>query len=160
MPDIQIRPITESDRSWVKTVSLESWGAETVIAHGEVFYPAKLEGFIAYTGEEKVGLLTYQVIDKACEIVTLNSIKPKMGIGSALIHHIAEYARQIGCDKLWLITTNDNTGALYFYQKLGFRLAALRTNVMPEYRKLKPEIPMISDEGIPIRDEIELEMDL
>jgi hypothetical protein len=62
------------------------------------------------------------------------------------------------CKRLWLITTNDNMHALRFYQKQGFALAALRPNAIAASRLLKPEIPEIGLDGIPIRDEIELEI--
>jgi GNAT superfamily N-acetyltransferase len=160
MPEIQIRPTAKSDHSWVGQLSRDFWGSEIVIAHGEVFNPSELNGFIAEIGGEKVGLITYHIQDSTCEIVTLNALKHNLGIGSALIQHTADFANQNGCSKLCLITTNDNTHALRFYQKLGFRLRALRPGVIAEYRKIKPEIPMSGEDGIPIRDEIELEMDL
>jgi len=59
------------------------------------------------------------------------------------------------------MTTNDNLRALGFYQRRGFRLASLRPGAVDEARRtLKPEIPEIGDDGIPIRDELDLEMDL
>jgi ribosomal protein S18 acetylase RimI-like enzyme len=61
---------------------------------------------------------------------------------------------------LFLVTTNDNTPALRFYQKRGFVLSALRPNAIAENRKVKPEIPLTGQDGIPIRDELELEMHL
>lgn len=131
-----------------------------VVAHGDVLYPADLDGFIAYAGEEKVGLATYQIKGEACEIVTLNALKPNLGVGSQLVKSLASFARENGCSRLRLATTNDNTNALRFYQKLGFHIRALRPDIIAEYRKLKPEIPMTGADGIPIRDEIELEMDL
>ena len=42
-------------------------------------------------------------------------------------------------------------------QKRGFVISAIRTNVMEAQRKLKP-IPLLGNDGIEIRDEIELEM--
>ena len=48
--------------------------------------------------------------------------------------------------------------ALRFYQKRGFELFAIHRNALDISRKLKPEIPMIGNDGIPLRDEIELEM--
>ncbi|MEW5718069.1 MAG: GNAT family N-acetyltransferase, partial [Chloroflexota bacterium] len=80
------------------------------------------------------------------------------GIGSALIDAVKLRARQAGCKRLWLITTNDNLTALRFYQKRGFTLAALHRNALEESRKIKPEIPLVGEHGIPLRDEIELEM--
>jgi hypothetical protein len=64
----------------------------------------------------------------------------------------------VGCTRLWLITTNDNLHALRFYQKRGFMLVAVHRNAVEQSRKLKPEIPLYGKDGIPIRDEIELEM--
>jgi hypothetical protein len=55
-----------------------------------------------------------------------------------------------------VVTTNDNLTALRFYQRKGFVLAALRPNAMKETRKRKP-VPLLGGDGIPIRDEIELE---
>jgi RimJ/RimL family protein N-acetyltransferase len=158
MPEIQIRPTAESDHSWVGQLSRDSWVSENVIAHGEVYHPAELNGFIAEISGEKVGLITYHIQDSACEIVTLNALKPGLGIGSALIRLTIDIAMLEGCRKLWLITTNDNTRALRFYQKNGFHLCALRVGAIEDHRKTKPEIPMVGEDDIPIRDEIELEM--
>ncbi len=47
-----------------------------------------------------------------------------------------------------------------FYQRRGFVLVALRRSAVDESRKFKPEIPLLGMDGIPIRDEIELEMAL
>jgi hypothetical protein len=51
-------------------------------------------------------------------------------------------------------------GALRFYQKRGFRLTALYPNALEASRKLKPQISMKAANGIPIRDELELELEL
>jgi hypothetical protein len=59
-----------------------------------------------------------------------------------------------------LITTNDNLDALRFYQKRGFRIAGVRPNALDLSRRIKPEIPLVGEDGIPLRDEIELEMAL
>ena len=139
-------------------LSRESWGSDRVVAHGEVLFPARLDGFIAWEGDEKVGLVTYQIKAKTCEIVTLNALKPNQGIGSQLVRFLAAFTREKSCTRVWLFTTNDNTNALRFYQKLGFHMRALRPNIITDYRKIKPEIPMTGEDGIPIRDEIELEL--
>ncbi|PAV35534.1 GNAT family N-acetyltransferase, partial [Bacillus licheniformis] len=57
-------------------------------------------------------------------------------------------------------TTNDNMRALMFYQKRGYTLAELYVNAVDKARKVKPEIPFVADNGIPIRDEILLVKDL
>jgi hypothetical protein len=61
--------------------------------------------------------------------------------------------------RLFLITTNDNTHALRFYQRRGLRLCALRPGAVDEARRtLKPEIGEIGNDGIPIHDEVELDL--
>jgi ribosomal protein S18 acetylase RimI-like enzyme len=137
---------------------IAEWGAETVVAHGEVLRPADLPGFAAEAAGEPVGLLTYLVRGDECEIVTLNAWRAGLGIGAALIEAVREAAVRAGCRRLWLVTTNDNTSGLRFYQKCGFILCALRPNAVAASRLLKPEIPPTGEAGIPIRDEIELEM--
>ena len=57
-----------------------------------------------------------------------------------------------------MITTNDNLNALRFYQKRGFELVAVHPHAVDEARRIKLEIPMLGEDEIPIRDEIELEM--
>ena len=74
--------------------------------------------------------------------------------------HEGRMARRDGARRLWLITTNHNTVALRFYQRLGFDLIALhRDGVTRARAELKPEIPLEVD-GIPLRHELELEMRL
>jgi ribosomal protein S18 acetylase RimI-like enzyme len=155
---LDIRPLTNKDRSWVRQKTCQEWGTETVVAHGEIFHPDRLPGFCASRGKETLGLITYQVCAAGCEIVTLNSWQEGLGIGTALIEAVEQAARGQGCRRLWLVTTNDNTTALRFYQKRGFVLCALRVAVIQASRQLKPQIPLLGVDGIPIRDELELEM--
>ena len=86
------------------------------------------------------------------------SFVEKIGIGATLINKVKGITKSQGCKRIWLITTNDNTHAIRFYQKRGLVLAALYKNAIEESRKLKPEIPFEGFDGIPIRDEIELEL--
>ena len=80
-----------------------------------------------------------------------------IGVGSALVSTLEDAARAAGCRRLWLITTNDNLEALRFYQRRGFVLAALHPGAIEASRRLKPVIPLVGHDGIPIRDELELE---
>jgi ribosomal protein S18 acetylase RimI-like enzyme len=157
LPAFDVRPLDSNDRSWVTRFITEHWGAEFVVAHGEVYYPDKLLGFVAVQDKEKIGLVTYVIVGNSCEIVTLDSLRPSSGIGTALIETVKSKARQAGCNRLWLITTNDNLNGLRFYQKRGFVLVAIHRDAMEATRRLKP-VPLIGADGIPLRDEIELEM--
>jgi len=158
MPDITIQPLNIADREWVSQFMLEHWGSNKVVSRGVVYYPQNLPGFVAMYDGEKVGLVTYNIVDERCEIVTLNSTHPTSGVGTDLIEAVRDIAINSGCKRLWLITTNDNMNALRFYQKRGFVLVAVHRNALEVSRRLKPEISLIGNDGIPLRDEIELEM--
>ena len=77
-----------------------------------------------------------------------------------LLNEAVKEAIVKGCSKIILITTNDNLSALRFYQKRGFDMVTLYRNAVEQSRKLKPQIPLLGADGIPIRHEIELEMNL
>ena len=153
-----IRPITTSDRPWVINLFIERWGSKRIVTRGTIHEIEKLDGFLAFHSDQKSGLLTYAISENELEIVTLDSLVENIGIGSALISAAAEHAKQAGCHRIWLITTNDNMQALRFYQKRGFHLVAVHQNALDSSRKLKPEIPLIGIDGIALRDEIELEI--
>jgi GNAT superfamily N-acetyltransferase len=155
MPDIAVRPLTDADSEWVKQFIMQHWGSPIMIAHGVTYTIPKLPGFVADIEGERVGLLTYDIQAQACEIVSLDSTRP--GVGTALMEANKTFARQQGCTRLWLVTTNDNLHALRFYQKRGYVLVAIHRDAITRARRLKPEIPLIGNDGIPIRDEIELE---
>lgn len=124
---------------------------------GEVV-PFELPGFGVFDGSRLVALVTYHLSDDGCEIVTLASDRPSKGLGSRLLEDVAAVAKSKGLRRVWLITTNDNTDALRFYQKRGFSLAALHRGAVDRSRRIKPEISLRGNDGIPIRDEIELEL--
>jgi len=116
---------------------------------------------IALEGGAPAGFLTYVLDGDACEVLTLNAVTSWRGAGTALLEAMAAVARDAGCSRLWLVTTNDNVDALRFYQRRGFRLRELRPGAVDRTRlDLKPEIPEVGDHGIPIRDELELELRL
>ena len=60
------------------------------------------------------------------------------------------------CRRLSVVTTNDNVRALGFYQRRGFILSAFRKGAIEKSRRIKPEIPELCCDYIPIRDELEL----
>jgi GNAT superfamily N-acetyltransferase len=157
MTEFTIRSVTAEDKSWILQLMRDHWAAEFVIVRGEEYRPAGLPGFIAETGAAKTGLITYRIEGDTCEIVTLDSLVPARGIGGTLIEAVRRAAARAGCRRLLVVTTNNNLHALRFYQRKGFVLSALRPNALAEIRKRKP-VPLLDENGIPIRDEIELEM--
>jgi ribosomal protein S18 acetylase RimI-like enzyme len=155
---IQVRPLESADADWVRQLLAEHWHSAKIVSRGKVHYADRLPGLIAMQDDRRVGLVTFHVEGDECEIVTLNSLAEGIGVGSALISGIRSAAISNNCRRVWLITTNDNTPALRFYQQRGFTLAAFHRNALQLSRKLKPEIQLVGLDGIPLRDELELEM--
>lgn len=157
--EVRILPVEPGDGDWVESLIERAWGGPTVVVHDAVYRPRDLPGFKAVLGGERVGLLTYHVHGGACEVVTLNSLREGAGAGTALLEAVRGAARGAGCRRLWLVTTNDNLRALGFYQRRGFRLVAVHAGAVARAREKKPQIPLVGEGGIPLRDEIELELE-
>jgi ribosomal protein S18 acetylase RimI-like enzyme len=156
--NFNIRALREADRERAAHFLETHWGSNRIVTRGRMHQADELPGFLAEVGGELVGLLTYQIEGNACEIVSLNSTMQGRGIGSALLSAVQENAVALGCKRLWLITTNDNTPAIHYYQMRGFDLVAVHRNAIDRSRDLKPEIPARGLDGIPIKHEIELEL--
>lgn len=153
---VKIRKIDGKDKKWIAKFIRKNWGSEKIVAHGKIFYPHNLPGFAAYAGKKVSGLITYDIKNNNLEIVTINAVVQGKGIGTALLKSIERVAHKLKCKKIWLITTNDNIDALAFYQKSGFIIDKIHKKALDFSRKIKPEIPLIGNYGIPLRDEIEL----
>jgi N-acetylglutamate synthase-like GNAT family acetyltransferase len=160
MDSYQIRPINKEDTTWIIDLCNERWAGPMQIIRGRAHYVDKHPGFIAVQDDKPVGLITYNIDGEQCEITLLNTLVDSKAIGTVLVVAVKNAAAKTGCKRLWLITTNDNTTGLRFLQKRGFSLVAVHRNALEKSRKLKPEIPLIGNDGIPIRDEIELELSL
>jgi ribosomal protein S18 acetylase RimI-like enzyme len=157
---VRIRAATAEDRPALEPF-LTRWHSLRVARRGTIEHPLDHPMLLAEDGAELLGVLTYAIRGSDCEVMTLHTDRPRSGVGTALLAEVEQIARAAGCTRLWLITTNDNVDALRFYQRRGFRLAALHRGAVDDSRaRLKPEIPEVGDHGIPLRDELELEQEI
>lgn len=155
---LTVRPLTTEDLSWVRELFTERWGGVISVSRGVAHDTTALPGFVAHLDGNHAGVATYRIVGPECELVTLDSVCEGAGVGTALVDAVAEAARAAGAVRLWLITTNDNLRALRFYQRYGFDLVAVHRDAVARSRALKPSIPEIGLDGIPIRHELELEL--
>ncbi len=155
--EFTVRELTPDDKPWVQIVLRKYWASLVQVTRGRAIQADDLPGFAAMRNGEEVGLVTYDVRGDECEIVTHNSLAGHGGIGSCLLAAVRTKARELGCRRLWLITTNDNTPAMRFYQRRDFDMVAVHRNAIQEARRLKAVIPDTGLDGIPIRHEIEME---
>jgi len=152
-----IIPIQQVPQNEVLQFFKEHWGSTEMVISSGIYDCSKLDG-VVYVNEQNtiLGLVTYIIRAKECEIISLDSIEEGRGIGSLLVQAVEEIAFEQGCTIITLITTNDNLHALRFYQKRGYHLVEILQNAVEQARAYKPEIPFIGNDGIPIRDEIRL----
>lgn len=149
------------DLKWASGADLEraiarlvnEWG-DPIVVHDETYAIAECEILVA---GDMDGLAAISRRDRPiAELVAINAFARHRGTGTALIATLAETLRREGFHSLRLTTTNDNTDALRFYQRRGFRMAALRPGAVDLARLSKPTIPEHGDYDIPIRDELDL----
>jgi GNAT superfamily N-acetyltransferase len=157
---LTLRRAVDADRPALRQFWITHWGDDFMVVRGVVFRVDHLQAIIAVDNDTWIGVAAFYLEPAYCEILSLDSLQPGRGVGTALVRFVEKEARQAGCSTLRLVTTNDNTRALRFYQKLGFELTALRPHAVDVSRRLKPSIPETGDDGIPIRDEIELQINL
>jgi len=171
-----VRPIPPDDLTFVREELVRHWGNAGIWSLGTMYQADALPGFVAIdeagdkasheTGaeagalDERIGLVTYFLHPGGWqgEVITLSSRRENAGVGTALLDTAVAAIRQAGCIRAFLTTTNDNLRALGFYQKRGWKLAALHKGIIDEARKRKAVIPAIGLNNIPLRDELELEL--
>ncbi len=154
-PSVAVRNLGADDLAWAEDASAGIGGRHQA-RRGELIDLLGFPGLVAEAAGQPIGLLLYRPDDGtgAAELAGLVTPVRGAGAGTALVEALVA---RIPDRPIWVVTTNDNTDALRFYQRLGFRLRALRPGAVDEARRtLKPSIPSIGAGGVPIRDELEL----
>lgn len=178
------RPIESGDRDAIGRFLIQRWGSATIMLDVRAIDAAALPGFIARAAADGpecgraqhaeigridtdriedetagggiVALVTLLDDTRQSEIVTLDAVEPRRGLGTALLELAAQRARALGLRRLLTRTTNDNLDALRFYQRRGFRLHRLAAGAIDLERDADPTIARLGRHGIPLRDEISL----
>jgi GNAT superfamily N-acetyltransferase len=154
---MEVRPATPADVAWIEGCCRRAFGSALVAAGGRLLEPASLPGLIGWEEGRRAGVLAYSPGPGGAEVVLLAAEPPGHGAGTALLAALEALGRRRRWPRLWLVTTNDNTPALRFYQRRGWDLVALHRDAVAADRRLKPGIPRVGHAGIPIRHALELE---
>ncbi|RLZ11604.1 GNAT family N-acetyltransferase [Faecalibacter macacae] len=157
---MEIRLTLLEEKNIVKELFIKEWNSDIMISKNQKHFVENLESIIAVVDKEIIGLLTFNIINKQAEIVSLDSFNEGKGIGTKLLDFTLNYFKNLYLDRIWLITSNDNCHAIRFYQKRGWKMVNIHFNAIEEARLLKPQIPMFGYDGIPILHEIEFEYSL
>lgn len=133
------------------------FSGDIMVSRGQVHQIKNLDGYVYLEDEHIIGCVLYLINGHDCEIISIESRQEGQGVGSKLIQLVIDKARNNNCNRVWLITSNDNINAIRFYQKRGFDMIRIHRNAITEARRQKPTIPMNGYEGIPIKHEVEFE---
>ncbi len=155
---MEIRPVRDDEREPVAALLTERWGSPVVVSRGIRHDLRELPTLVAEQDGDIVGIVTYAPADDEAEVPSLDALRPDHGVGTALLDAVIDVALAAGWRRLWLVTTNDNTHALRFYQRRGWQLVAVHRGAVDDARRIKPEIPERGNDDIPIRHELELEL--
>lgn len=157
-PAFDIRPM--NDRKELEELLRLRWPDANLIICGEFVRPEDVEGLGYYADDRLHGIATWRSHGKVMHIVAVNAFTALRGVGVALVDAMKEHGRRNGVTCLRATISNDNVVALRFYQKRGFRLSALHRGIYDAMRAMKPSLPLTGLDGIPMRDELELECEL
>ncbi len=155
---MHIQPLDDTYRKNVNAYIKYLWGGPMIVTRGKLYDTSDLPGFVAEGDGALLGAVLYRMDGEACEVSALFSLVQGIGVGRSLLDTVAETARAQGAKRLWLVTTNDDTQAIRFYQKYGFSLKAVHIGGFEAVRRLKAEVPGRGNDGIPIAHEFEFEI--
>ncbi|MEO8330747.1 MAG: GNAT family N-acetyltransferase [Candidatus Nanopelagicales bacterium] len=155
---ILVRSLTPADSEWAARTLEQTWGSVFVARKGELIDVTQHPGFVATIDAEPVGLAHMVVRGLEYEVLSLSAFPTGQGIGRALLSHCVSDARDLGCRRVWLTTTNNNIRAIAFYQRMGFDLCALHRHGVDVARELKPSIALRDEHGVRIAHELEFEL--
>lgn len=115
------------------------------------------EVYLAKAGDEIMGILVLARTGKSAEIMNVAVCEgsQKKGIGSMLIQHTIDEAKQMGLQKLYIGTADTSSNQLDLYQKLGFKAVDRLVNFFVDNYN-EP----IFENGKQAKDMIRLEMSL
>jgi len=156
--DPEVRPASgeEIEADW-----REFTGGPPVVGVLREYAPSDVQGIVwrdADTG--RTGVCTWWTDGERAEIASVHAEPPGSGTGTRIMDAAEEDLRKRGVKIVVLATTNDNTRALNFYVRRGYRLVRLHLDAMDRVRAIKPGVPRNGRDGIPLRDMWELEKTL
>ena len=145
----------DKERKKIREFVRQFWEEEEQLTFDTKFTVAQLPAYVAKSGNDLIGFVSFAEVDDAIVIVALG-ILPKYqnaGVGKSLTEKVEAEAKRLEKKKLLVSTSNDDLPALAFYQSLGFQIYEVKPNAIAE--KHGSVLKGIS--GLPIRDELRLQ---
>lgn len=140
MPTVQVRDVADVDRPWLRELVASMWGLPVVTSVRAYEHPERLDGVVAEVDGEPIGAATFHVDGHEWEVVTVNAVRSGVGVGRALLTDVRHRAEEAGASRVWLITTDTNSGAVGFYEHLGMTRVRAHRRFIDVVRAVKPDV--------------------
>jgi GNAT superfamily N-acetyltransferase len=152
--------LAAADPAFIDEHWRELWGLPIVSLHRD-YLPPDVEGLV-YRDEWDApqGLVTWHIDGDHAEIVSVDAFEQGRHIGGRLVDGAEQALRARGVRSITIATTGDNLRALSFYVRRGYRLTAVHLDAMDRVRAVKPQVPHTGQDGLPLRDMLELTKDI
>jgi len=157
-PPLTIRPAMDADRPCIVEMANYFWDEEEIDCFGRTYQVGALPAYVACDEGEVVGVASYAYEDDALNLVMLDIMPQWQGRGAAhgLMAAVIQEAEAEGMKRIIVATTNDNLPSLGLYQRLGFTITDILIDKLVEHHGGVE----LGFDGIPVRDEIQLELQL
>jgi len=153
-----IRPATEAE---IAADWREFTGGPPIVGVVREYEPSDVEGIVwRDSGSGRTGVVTWWIDGERAEITSVHAEPPGGGTGTRVMDAAEDELRRRRVKTAIVGTTNDNSRALNFYIKRGYRLVRLHLDAMDRVRALKPGVPRTGRDGVPLQDMWELEKTL
>jgi GNAT superfamily N-acetyltransferase len=108
------------------------------------------------------GLAYYKINGAAALLgaIVIMGANQRHGVGQALFEAVKARALAANLRRIRAITTNDNFEGMAFYQRMGMRFSTLYAGGADTFRAFRTGIKTTGKHGLPLRDLLELELDL
>jgi ribosomal protein S18 acetylase RimI-like enzyme len=161
MGDIAVRELQATDAAYQRAALVRHTAGPLIASRGRLYDGMAFGGHLAVLDGEPVGVAVVRPDDDgSAEVLFIATDRPGAGVGAALLTACADGARAAGAERVWLVTTNDNTPAIRFFQRQGWDLVALHHGAVSASRARKPTIPRWGHAGSEIRHELVFELRL
>jgi len=155
---LPVRAAEPGDRDAIEHLAKAFWGEIEVECFGSSYDICALPAFVAHSGGDVAGVLSYALEGDRLTIVMVNVRPEFQGRNTArlLLAKAKAEATRRGLVRLVVATSNDDLPALYLYQRWGFVI----TEVVPGAVLAHHGQEERGFAAIPVRDEIRLELPL
>ena len=148
------KAISKEEKGKIRDMVKWFWEEQEQVAFDRKFVVTELHAYVAKTGNNIIGFISYAETEDAILIVALG-ILPRcqgVGVGRSLVEKVEAEAEELRKNRLLVSTSNDDLPALAFYQSLGFQIYEVKPDVIAE--KHGRVLKGVGD--LPIRDELRL----